>query len=240
MRRLHFVLQGKGGVGKTYVASLLAQFYRERGEPVAALDTDPVNSSFASIPALQAQHVTLLDGDKINVDAIDELVERLLTEDTHFVVDSGAASFVPLSRYPIEHDIAALIADAGKTMVVHTIVTGGSAMLDTGKGLLSVLEAFPQSVEMIVWLNEFFGQIVMPNGQGFEDTPIYTENRNRIAGVVRLDRLNPDTYGRNLADMLARRLTFAEADQSPDFRIVARQRLRQVWRPIKEQLAAVA
>ena len=45
---------------------------------------------------------------------------------------------------------------------------------------------------------------------------------------------------RNLAEMLKRQLTFAEADQSSEFRIVARQRLRQVWRPIKEQLAQVA
>jgi hypothetical protein len=40
--------------------------------------------------------------------------------------------------------------------------------------------------------------------------------------------------------MLSRQLTFAEVDQSAEFRIVARQRLRQVWRPIREQIARVA
>src|ERR1700739_2386253 len=38
MRKAHFVLQGKGGVGKTFVASLIAQYLTERGEPVACLD----------------------------------------------------------------------------------------------------------------------------------------------------------------------------------------------------------
>jgi len=33
-RKLHFVLQGKGGVGKTVVALLLSQYIDEKGEPV--------------------------------------------------------------------------------------------------------------------------------------------------------------------------------------------------------------
>jgi hypothetical protein len=136
--------------------------------------------------------------------------------------------------------IAGLIGQAGKPMVIHTLVTGGPAMLDTSKALLSVLEQFPPEVELVVWPNEYFGPVVTLGGQDFEQTRVFQENRDRIHALVRLERLNPDTFGRNLADMLKRQLTFAEADQSAEFRIVARQRLRQVWRPIKEQLAQVA
>jgi hypothetical protein len=39
--------------------------------------------------------------------------------------------------------------------------------------------------------------------------------------------------------MLTRGLTFAEADQSSAFFVIAKQRLRQVWRPIRDQLAPV-
>ena len=239
-RKVHFVLQGKGGVGKTFVASLLAQFYSEKGEPLICLDTDPVNSSFSAIRALGARHVSLLEGDRVDVDALDELVERIITEDAHFVVDNGAASFVPLSRYLIEHDIAGLIAGSGKRVVVHTILTGGPAMLDTGKALGAVIGQFPASVEVVVWENEYFGPIVSESGEGFQRTPLYQENRARILGLVRLERLNPDTFGRNLRDMLSRRITFAEADRSSEFRIVARQRLREIWRPIREQIALIA
>jgi hypothetical protein len=199
-----------------------------------------VNGSFSAIRALAASHVNLLNGDRIDVDALDELVERILTDDANFVIDNGAASFVPLSRYLVEHDIAGLIAGGGKRVVVHTILTGGPAMLDTGKALAAVVEQFPSTVELVVWLNEFFGPVVTEAGEGFEQTPLYQQIRSRIAGLVRLERLNPDTFGRNLQAMLARQLTFAEADQSPDFRIVARQRLRQVWRPIREQIALIA
>jgi hypothetical protein len=57
--------------------------------------------------------------------------------------------------------------------------------------------------------------------------------------VVRLDELNPDTFGHSLADMLGRRLTFAEVEQSPEFRVVAKQRLRQIRQPIWNQMAHV-
>ena len=48
-RKLHFVLQGKGGVGKTVVALLLSQCIEEKGEPVICVDTDPVNASLSSL-----------------------------------------------------------------------------------------------------------------------------------------------------------------------------------------------
>ena len=60
------------------MASLLAQFYLEKAAPVVCLDTDPVNSSFSAIRALAAQHVALLAGVHIDVDALDELVERVM------------------------------------------------------------------------------------------------------------------------------------------------------------------
>lgn len=238
-RKVHIVLQGKGGVGKTYISSLIAQYLKDKGEPVACLDTDPVNASFAAIPALEATPVDLLVDDRINVDALDGMVERLLSEDKNFIIDNGAASFVPLSRYLIENDIPGLITAGGKGVVVHTVITGGPALLETAKALAAMIEQLPENVELVVWVNAFFGPVITESGQEFEQTPLYQEHRDRITGVVRLDELNPDTFGHNLADMLGRRLTFAEAEQSPEFRVVAKQRLRQIRQPIWNQMAHV-
>ena len=44
---VHFVLQGKGGVGKSFVASILGQYFQVRGRDVRCFDTDPVNQTFA-------------------------------------------------------------------------------------------------------------------------------------------------------------------------------------------------
>ena len=44
---IHLTLQGKGGVGKSLVATVLAQYLREKGKDVRCIDTDPVNRTFA-------------------------------------------------------------------------------------------------------------------------------------------------------------------------------------------------
>ena len=241
MRKAHFVLQGKGGVGKTFVASLIAQYLSERGEPVACLDTDQVNGSFQDIAALGARPVKILkeDSEEIDIGEMDAMVERILTEDSHFVIDNGATSFVPMSRYLIQDGVVEAIRGAGKQVIVHTIVAGGPELAHTGRGFHAVVRQFPTEVEIVLWLNEHHGQVRGVDGKGFEDTPLYQEARHRLTCTVRLPRLNPQTFGANLAEMMSRNMTFAEADCSGDFFVMAKQRLRQIKRPIFEQMAPI-
>jgi cellulose biosynthesis protein BcsQ len=105
-KRVHLVLQGKGGVGKTLVASLLAQYLTEAGGSVRCYDTDPVNSSFAAITALGAKPVDLLDGEQINSLEIDRLVNEWIGGQGDIIVDNGAAGFVPMSKYLIKTRLA--------------------------------------------------------------------------------------------------------------------------------------
>ena len=51
MHKVHITLQGKGGVGKSLVASLLAQHHLESGTPVVCIDTDPVNATLSGYRA---------------------------------------------------------------------------------------------------------------------------------------------------------------------------------------------
>lgn len=228
-RTCHLVLQGKGGVGKTLVASILAQYL----DGATCWDTDPVNSSFAAIKALGARVVPILRGRLLNVAALDALLDEVLNGgDT--VIDSGAASFVPLSDYLLKSDIPALAADAGCTILAHVALTGGASKLDTLSGLRSVLTTYPASVRVVVWVNEFFG----PFGEKpFAETVAYSENKDRIAGVVTLGKLDPELAGWNVARMLEERQTFAEAIDAAD--VVAKSRLWRVKREIWGQLEGV-
>ena len=56
---IHLTLQGKGGVGKSLVASLLAQYFGERKGFVRCIDTDPVNRTLAQYSALAADWLSL-------------------------------------------------------------------------------------------------------------------------------------------------------------------------------------
>jgi cellulose biosynthesis protein BcsQ len=49
MTTAHFIMQGKGGVGKSLTASILMQYLLKQGLEVSGCDTDPVNSSLLRI-----------------------------------------------------------------------------------------------------------------------------------------------------------------------------------------------
>jgi hypothetical protein len=225
-RRVHLVLQGKGGIGKTFAANLLVQYHQHIGRPVKAYDCDPVNASLVGVPALRAESVELMDADEdvLDVARTDQFVETLLTSQDDVVIDSGAASFVPLSRYLIDNRIAELLANGGRELVVHTIVTGGGSVIETLKGLEAVVLHFPDTVRVVVWTNEFFGPVRYEN-TAFEEMAIYREAKPRISGRITLKELNRRTFGANLATLLERKLTFSEALSSNSaFNTVERKR----------------
>jgi hypothetical protein len=75
--------------------------------------------------------------------------------------------------------------EADRQPVVHVVVTSGPAMLDTIKGLASIVRNFPPSVRVVVWLNEYFGPIVNASGRPFEELPACIDNKERIFAVIR-------------------------------------------------------
>ena len=46
------ILQGKGGVGKSFIAATIAQYKASKGQKPLCIDTDPVNSTFHGYKAL--------------------------------------------------------------------------------------------------------------------------------------------------------------------------------------------
>lgn len=237
--KVHFTLQGKGGVGKSFVSSLVAQYLKDAGVAPICVDTDPVNKTFAGYAGLQARQVQLMEeGNVLNQRRFDEMMEMILEEPGTFVIDNGAASFLPLSNYMVEADVIKLIGETGKQVVVHTVVTGGQAILDTLNGMRALCKSLPESAQIIVWLNEFFGDIAK-DGKTFEEMTVYENYKDRIHGIVRIARQSSQTFGGDIQKMLDRKMTFAEVKDSNEFRVMEKQRLAQVRRGIFEQLDAV-
>jgi len=237
-RAAHFILQGKGGVGKSFVASLIAQYLADQGRLQGCFDTDPVNGSLQSIPALAAEPVDLLTKNAINVKEVDRLIQGILTAKLDVVIDNGAASFLSLARYLVENDIASVLQEHGVGMVIHTVVTGGGNGMDTLKGLEALIKSFAPGAQIVVWVNEFFGP-ARYKGTDFEHTVIYQENHAQIRGPVYLRQLDPEMFAPNLADMLNRSMTFAEAAASDEFMLMEKSRLFRIKNAIWQQLATV-
>ena len=234
---VHFILQGKGGFGKSLVAALLAQHIRAQSGGVHCIDTDPVNQTLTHYQALGAQHIDLMDGARIDERLFDGLMERLLTVDGVFVVDNGASSFVPLSNYLIENNAIQMLQDAGRIVHIHCVVTGGQGLLDTIAGFNDLARQSPDG-SVVVWLNEYFG-VIHDNGKAFDEMKSYRENATKVRGIVRLAKRNQDTFGRDIEDMARRNLTFDEVFADSQFPIMSRQRIRTVQRDIYSQLGAI-
>lgn len=236
MATINFVLQGKGGVGKSLVATLLTQHYREREIATICFDTDPVNKTFTSYKAFNVRTIDILNDGIINVQEFDNLVETLIEapEDTAVIIDNGASTFLPLCAYLNENDIVPFLENLGHRVMFHSVVTGGQALIDTMNGLKALCVNFPDT-PVTVWLNEYFGKPEM-NGKTFAETRLCNDPKHKIHALVTLAELRKETFGYNFEQMLKKRLSFAEAMLDTKFDIMARQRLIMTWRAMNEQI----
>jgi hypothetical protein len=240
MGGIHLTLQGKGGVGKSLVASIIAQYLRDKGREVRCIDTDPVNRTFAQYAALSADRLNLRDEhNRIEQRAFDSLMERFLTEDTTtFVVDNGASTFLPLWHYLLENNALDYLRQNGRRVYVHTVITGGQALLDTLNGFHELAQSTGER-NIVVWVNEYFGR-VEAEGKKFSEMAAYRDNAEKVCGAIVFSKRNQDTFGRDVEEMIAAKLTFNEAIGTGKFPIMAKQRLKIVQRDLFDQLDRVA
>ncbi|MDD2769007.1 MAG: AAA family ATPase [Methylococcus sp.] len=225
MAKIHMVLQGKGGVGKSFIAATLAQYLASKGQAPLCIDTDPVNATFQGYKALNVRRLQILDGDEINPRQFDTLVEWVAPATDDVIIDNGASSFVPLSHYLISNQVPALLQELGHELVVHTVVTGGQALLDTVSGFAQLVGQFPKEARFVVWLNPYWGPIEY-DGKRFDQSKAYQDHRERVSAIVQIPTLKEETYGRDLSEMLQERLTFDEALAMDALTIMTRQRLK--------------
>ncbi|WP_404361607.1 ArsA-related P-loop ATPase [Methylotuvimicrobium sp. KM1] len=225
MAKIHMVLQGKGGVGKSMIAAAIAQYKASKGQAPLCIDTDPVNATFEGYKALKARRLNIMDGDEINTRNFDALVELIAPTQSDVIIDNGASSFVPLSHYLISNQVPALLKDMGHEMVVHTVITGGQALQDTVSGFAQLAGQFPDECVFVVWLNPYWGPIEH-EGKGFEQMKAYKDNKIRVSAIIQIPTLKEETYGRDFSEMLQARLTFDEALAMQSLTIMTRQRLK--------------
>lgn len=234
MSKIHMMLQGKGGVGKTFISSIMAQYKYAKGERPLCIDTDPVNGTFQGYKALNVSKLELMEADEINPRKFDMLVEMISgNEKEDVIIDNGASCFVPLSHYLISNDVATLLEGMGNEFVLHTVITGGQALKDTVKGFSAVAKQFPESVSIVVWLNSYWGPIEHGK-EGFESFKVYKEVQKRVSAIVKIPEWKKETFGADLSEILEKKLTFDEALQDAGLTIMTRQRLKIIQRKLFE------
>ena len=54
---VHIILQGKGGVGKSYIATLISQYIISKKKNLLAFDIDQINATFSKYLALNVNTI---------------------------------------------------------------------------------------------------------------------------------------------------------------------------------------
>ncbi len=225
MSKIHITLQGKGGVGKSFISATIAQYKYHKGQSPLCIDTDPINETFYGFKGLNVEHIQVMVGDEINPRFFDGLIERIAPSKEDVVIDNGASSFVPLSHYLISNQVTTLLQELGHEVVIHTIITGGQALYDTMNGFAQLINQFSNEAQFVVWLNPYWGAIEHES-KSFEQMKVYLDNKERISALIQIPDLKKETYGRDLTEMLQQKLTFNEALKMSDKSIMTRQRLK--------------
>jgi len=237
---VHVVMQGKGGVGKSVVAMLLAQNRRSVGIEVECRDCDPINATLARFEGLGATALELLgpDGD-IAPGVFDLLVEEILALEpgTDMVVDTGATTFVPLSRYIVTNELPRILEGEGHEMIVHVVVPGGAALGDSIVGLGTILQSI-QGAQVVVWLNGYFGPFLGLDGKPIdvEEMQVFQDHADQVESVIELQE-EPALFAADFRTMLSRKHLFAEVVDNEDYAFMSRQRLRILGERLMTQIS---
>ena len=243
MNLVHLSLQGKGGIGKSLICKLLAEYNAN----MIAFDADPVNKTLSKCAGLNARKIQLLDQRTQEVDTrrMDELVEEIMDRNDDVLIDTGASSFVALQAYVGQHHLVRMLRDIGKEIWFHHVLVAGEAQMDCLESLAVSLNDFPDEVEFVNWENEYFGRLKFDlKGEktaiGLCDTPLWKSHASRLKRHVVMER-STDPFVLAMEDFLRSTMTFAEIDEDPNWARMSRWRLeiirKEIWRQLDEIFA---
>ena len=229
----HITLQGKGGIGKTFISFLLAQALGKIERNVQCIDIDPTNKSFSRFPALKVETVDIYRGAKqFTPDNLDALFGRIGdSSETDFVIDSGASSFEQFAQYLKDSDPLSFLESMGKVPVVNIVISGGNELEFTLAQMVALLNEFGDTAKCVVWLNEKEGAIISDDGRPFTEMKPYLNNKKRINGIITIPEPNSSNV-HDLRKLISNGLLFHEVNGSDLFNSIAKHRLFHYWRGI--------
>jgi hypothetical protein len=179
MSTVHFVGGEKGGVGKSVVARLLAQYCIDRQLPFAAVDADGSHATLTRFYADYARPVDLY-----RAEGPDEILTLAMDADRRVVVDLPAQSHRHLSAWIDEAGVFALAREAGVKIVFWHVIDDGKDSIAT---LARLLERYGTEATTCVVKNLGRGK----DFSLFEASPTRATARDVGAHVLELPELTP-------------------------------------------------
>jgi len=215
--RLHFVGGEKGGVGKSLMARVLAQYFIDRQLPFKGFDTDKSHGALLRFYADYAEPVVI-----DRYEALDGVIESIAQSRQRALVDLAAQSYSSLTQWMDDSGVVEVANEIGVTLTYWHVMDAGRDSVDL---LRNLLDRFGNRLQLIVVLNEVRGtefEILKASGQ-------LTRAESLGASVMTLRKLSDATMQK--IDQFS--TSFWAASQSTDhsptgLALFERQRIK-VW-----------
>ena len=132
MANIHFIGGEKGGVGKSLVSRLVAQYLIDNKLPFLGFDTDRSHGALLRFYSGFASPV-LID----RYEALDSIIEAAVEQpDRRILVDLAAQTHDPLVRWMDESGVLDMAAESGFTITYWHVMDSGRDSVDLLKKLL--------------------------------------------------------------------------------------------------------
>lgn len=227
MAKLHIVCQSKGGVGKSFISYILAQYLQKEDSSVKFLDADPNNHSLVAFLSLRAKiaslnfkngqvkSVGLGDFDEVFSDITEALGN---SEDLHnILLDTGSTTFAFLYSYFSDSDqnILHMFKEFYDLDVIfHMPICGGAGKTDCITSINRVIDNL-NFAKTVVWFNNYPESVFDFNdqeriNQGLNPLELIFDKSqfSKIFGYINMPQLGSDTFMKNFRWILDRNMTF--------------------------------
>lgn len=125
MSRIHFIGGEKGGVGKSVVARVLAQWFLDRSVPFAAVDGELAEGGL-----IRYYHDYTHAADLAATESADQIMDRALGADRRVLVDLPAQSARSLEAWMTEANVIEFAKEMGIGLSFWHISDGGFASVN--------------------------------------------------------------------------------------------------------------
>ncbi len=182
MPALHFIGGEKGGVGKSVLSRVLAQYHIDHQLPFLGFDTDRSHPTLSRFYGDFASP-TVIDDYR----SLDRLAEAVAARpERAVVVDLAAQTFAPLARWLEDSGVLPALSEAGVTVRYWHVMDDGVDAL----GLLDrLLDHYGERVSYAVVLNHGRGS----DFSAFHAAPAKARALAHKAAIIELRRLHEGT-----------------------------------------------
>ena len=147
MGKIHFIGGEKGGVGKSLVSRVLAQYFIDHEQPFIGFDTDKSHGSLLRFYAGFASPVVVDRYESLDrvLEAAAEMPERRV------LVDLAAQTHQSLAKWIADSALFDLSEELGVELIYWHVMDSGQDSVDL---LRSLLNQFGGKIKLVVVLNE--------------------------------------------------------------------------------------